>query len=412
MSRPPTILFVAYGGGHVNMILPVVSRLREQREYQCVTLGLTTAGPLFHRRGEPSRGFASVVRPGDEKALEKGNLLMRELSSGGGVPEEESVAYLGLSYRDLEERVGEKEAARQFASIGRQAFLPLGPLRRFFDEVRPDLLVTTTSPRAEEAAIIVARERGIPSLCVTDFFECRSLRRLASPGYGTRVCVISESTKSWFVAQGRSPEEIVVTGNPAFDSLVSPSNRANARDLRDKRGWGNDRVVLWASQVEPAQNPFTGRKGDLTLPRRIEQELRRVIARRRDWRLIVRPHPNENGFKFEPAERVEMSPSADPLHPLLHAVDVVVIMTSTVGLEARWLGKPVVSVDMSVFSEDTPFAKEGLSRGVRDLVDLEGAIGSALDTPLERPRGYPVLGNATEAVVSQVDALLNKGRRS
>lgn len=405
MSKPATILFVAYGGGHVNMILPVVSRLREQRTHRCVTLGLTTAGPVFHRHGERSRGFASIIRPEDEEARVWGKTLMRELPFNGDVPEEESVAYLGLSYQDLEQRMGREAAAQQYGESGRQAFLPLGPLRRLFDDVRPDVVVATTSPRAEEAAIRVSQEREIPSLCITDFFQCRSLERLALPGYGTRVCVISESTKKWFVARGRSRDEIVVTGNPAFDSLVSPVIRKAAQGLRRKKGWEGERVVLWASQVEPSRNPFTGRRGDPTLPRRIEEELRGVISRRRHWRLIVRPHPNENRSKFQTSERVEISPSSDPLHVLLHAVDAVVIMTSTVGLEARLIGKPVVSVDASVFSQDTPFSKVGLSRGVSDLDKLERALESALASPLEIPGGYAAPGNATEAVVAQIEKL-------
>lgn len=303
--------------------------------------------------------------------------------------------------------MGPEAAARQFAKFGRQAFLPLGPLRRLFDEVRPDVVVATTSPRAEEAAIRVSHERGIPSLCMTDFFQCRSLQRLAAPWYGTRVCVISDLTKKWFVAQGRSRDEIVVTGNPAFDSLASPLVRKAARVLRRKKGWGRERVVLWASQVEPSRNPFTGRRGDPTLPRRVEEELRGVIARRRDWRLVVRPHPNENRSGFQTSERVDLSPSTDSLHALLHAVDAVVIMTSTVGLEARLVGKPVVSVDLSVFSQDTPFSKEGLSRGVNNLRELERALESALVSAGEIPKGYAAPGGATEAVVAQIEELVN-----
>ena len=69
------------------------------------------------------------------------------------------------------------------------------------------------------------------------------------------------------------------------------------------------------------------------------------------------------------------------------------------------IGKPVVSVDASVFSQDTPFSKVGLSRGVSDLHKLERALESALASPLEIPGGYAAPGNATEAVVAQIEKL-------
>lgn len=403
-ERLRTVLFVAYGGGHVNMLVPVLTRLKERPDLRCVTLALTTAGAVLNRHGLPHRGFLSLVRPGDEPALDKGRQLASALVENPLVPAGETAAYLGLSYMDMEARLGKSQAARVYAETGRQSFLPLGPLRRLFDEVSPDLVVATISPRAEEAALRVAAERDIPSLCLVDLFARPALRRALAPGYGTRVAVISEGVRRWLIAGGRPASEILVLGNPAFDHLASPTWATVGREVRARRGWGDDRVILWASQREAAKNPYSGISGDPALPEKIEEALRTAVARHSHWRLVVRPHPNEPARG--PSPGVELSGPGDPLYPLLAAVDAVVIMTSTVGLEARLMGKPVVSVDVSVFSNDTPFAEEGISQGITDLAHLEIAVESALASAPAPLDGFAPPGRATDAVIGEIDALL------
>ena len=405
-----TILFVSYGGGHVNMLIPLLRRLRKRDDLRCVTLALTTAAHELARHGLDSRGFASLLHEDDTVARSHGERLVAKLPEGGGISRAESIAYLGLSYADLEARLGVEGAMKEYTAIGRQAFLPLEPMRRLFDEVQPDLVVTTISPRAEKAAQLIARERGIPSLCLVDLFARPSLRRAAESGYGSRVCVISEGVREWLIEAGREADEIVVTGNPAFDKLSRNDLDEAARNLRARRGWGEERVILWASQIEPERNPFSGSRGDPELPKRIEQALLDILARRSDWRLVIRPHPNEPVRTMPELERVEMSGPDDDLHTLLAAVDLVVIMTSTVGVEARLLGKPLISIDLSVFSLDTPYQDAGLSYGVNDLAELEKTMEDALATPAQLPAGFPPPGGATDAVLAEIDSLLVEGR--
>lgn len=412
VDRPRTALFVTYGGGHVNMMIPVLQKLRERADLRCVPLGLTTAGAALKKEGIPSRGFASLIRSEDTHALRWGEKLAAAMHAGGNVPREETIAYLGLSFADLVDRVGEAEAARAYKEKGRMAFLPLGPLRRLMDEIRPDVVVSTISPRAEEAALRVTGERGIPSLCLVDLFGKTELTRAATPGYGTRVAVLSHGVGHRLAACGRPEKEIVVTGNPAFDHLIPLRWEAAGRALRAARGWDGRRVILWASQEEPAIDPFSGARGDPCLPLEIEHALEALTARHRGWRLVVRQHPNQPPRQKLASPNVDLSDSREPLPALLAAVDAVVIMTSTVGLEARMMGKPVVSIDLSVFSKDIPFAEEGLSEGVTDLSNLEGALERAFAASPGPVAGFPATGTAVESVVRTIDMLLGGGRNS
>lgn len=367
------ILAVTYGGGHAALVAPVVKELR-CIGHEVTVLGLTTAASYLKEQGINSIGFNDLLEPSNREAYEMGCRLSQALGRGGPISKEETIAYLGLSYQDLIGRVGEEAAASEYSEKGRQAFLPIGVMKRAIDRFNPDVMFATNSPRAEQAAILAAGECGIPSVCAVDLFALQEVQWIGKPGYATRVCVLNEAVRAMFLARGRCEDEIVVTGNPAFDRLHLAEVRTEGARLRHERGWDDGLVtLLWASQVEPEQHPFAPRQGNPALPRKIEAVLRRFVQETPGFRLVVRYHPSEK-VEFVEQRGVIFSPSAENLHALLHAVDGVVVLSSTVGLEASLIGKSVVSVDCSIFTKDAPYSKMGISYGVPNPEDLPAAI--------------------------------------
>jgi hypothetical protein len=371
------ILLVAYGGGHVAMLAPIAQALRVAGR-PFTFLALTTAKSVLDRLGIPSIGFRDLPEATETDAQRWGSELVVDLPVGGPVSPQETVAYLGASFRDLVDGYGEAEAKRRYSEAGRQAFLPVATMLRVMKRIAPDLVISTNSPRAERAAILAAGQLGIPSVCAVDLFALQEVQWIGQPGYATRVCVLNESVRNMFLAHGRKPEEVVVTGNPAFDRLKDPETAQLGGRLRRDRGWDDGKKnVLWASQIEPEWHPFNDISGDPSLPRRVESHLRDIVAADENLRLVVRYHPSERVI-FEPGIRVDFSPVSEPISTLLHAVDAVVVTASTVGLEAALAGRPVVSVDISVITPYTQFAAMGVSRGVTHLKDLRIALDEAL----------------------------------
>jgi hypothetical protein len=400
-----SVLFVAYGGGHVAMLAPIAQALAS-RGVSFTFIGLTTARAALERLHLPSIGFSDLPEATDAEAQRWASELAGNLSLTGPVAPEETLAYHGASFRDLVEDHGELEAIRRYASFGRQAFLPVGTMRRVIARLKPNLVVTTNSPRAERAAILAATQLGVPSICTVDLFALQEVQWIGEPKYATRVCVLNETVRSMFLSRGRKQDEVVVTGNPAFDSLTLPATIEAGKQLRHDRGWNDGRkVVLWASQMEPERHAFVNRVGDPTLPRRVEDTLRDIVAANPDLYLVVRYHPSER-VVFETGIRVYFSPVSEPISTLLHAVDAVVVTASTVGLEAALAGRPVVSIDNSIFTPDTQYAAMGVSRGVTDLQDLRIALEDAL-----AGRG-PVFTQgqtgktATQEILQVIDSLL------
>ena len=407
---PPHVFMACYGGGHVAMLLPVAKVLR-QRGWRISMLGLTTAATKIHEAGLPCLQFADLWEHAAPGARDFGRELCSIVASDGPVSPEETLAYHGINFADLVAQHGEANARALYAKHGRQAFCPEEFMQRVLEALRPELVITTNSPRTEMAAIRSAGRLGIPAICAVDMFALQEVEWIGKSGFADRICVLNASVRNMMIGYGRRPDEVIITGNPAFDTLLDPATVSAGAALRAARGWGDGKVtILWASQVEPERHPFSGELGDPGLPRQIEARLRDLVARDDRLRLVVRYHPSER-VAFAPGPRVESSPVGEPLHALLHAVDMVVVTASTVGLEASIAGKPVISVDASIFTADAPFSRMGLSTGVTSVDDLEKPVleiaGQLRPIPLSDRAATARQGcSATDNLVQVIDEIL------
>jgi hypothetical protein len=377
------------------MVVPVALAVQRAGLAQVKVLGLTTAAPVVRASGLPLLQIKDFVESGDEPALRQGRELLRGM---GEVDDpEESAAYLGLSYAELEAKVGAGQAQLQYQQLGRQAFLPVLTMTRILQRIKPDLLVVTNSPRGERAAVIAARALGIPAVCIVDLFAIDEVRWIGAPDYAQRVCVLNEQVREFLIAAGRAPEQVVVTGNPAFDSLQDPENVRRGKALREGRGWQARRVVLWPSQAEPAIHPFDGTPGDPQLPSRVLAALVDWTLESEDAILCVRQRAGEPVPPLPSSQRIVVTGQDWPLAELLHATDVVVTLTSTVGLEGQLCGARLVQVLGSVFEAAMPLARFGVADAAVPLEGLKQALDRWSFSP--RRQSHETVAPATQQVV-------------
>jgi hypothetical protein len=396
------VLFVAYGSGHIKMVIPLAQALAASGKARPVVLALTTAAPVARAAGLDVIQFRDFVTDDDEAALQWGQQLLQGL--GGVVADpQETAAYLGLSMADLIADVGPEQAGLAYRQFGRQAFLPVRTLHRILRQVAPDLVVCTNSPRAERAAVLAARQLGIPSICVVDLFAIDEVKWIGEPDYADQVCVLNEEVRQFLVTAGRSEGQVVVTGNPGFDALNAPAALAQGRQIREQRGWLDRRVILWPTQVEPAFHPFDGRPGDPTLPERALAAVLQWVLSRTDCVLCIRPRAGED-LPVVPADpRIVLTGQDWPLAALLHATDLVVTLTSTVGLEGHLAGCRLIQVLGSVFDQAMPLA----SYGIADAAVQMDAIPQALDHWVGAPRlAIQEQATATQQVLAVIGRFL------
>jgi hypothetical protein len=396
------VLFVTYGSGHVKMVLPVAQVLAAEGSAEVRVLGLTTAAAPVREAGLELLQFADFAGA-DEEALAHGKRLLATLEAPAQ-DVRESMAYLGLSFSDLVQEVGHMEAEARYRRFGRQAFLPVRTLERILSQVAPDLVVATNSPRGERAAILAARHMGIPSVCIVDLFAVDEVRWIGAPDYADRVCVLNEAVRQFLIDAGRLPSQVVVTGNPAFDILGDPAIRQRGLALRHRRGGGDRKVLLWPMQTEPLVHPFDGRPGDPSLPQRALASVAGWVMERQDRVLCVRPRAGEAPPAMAQDARIVVTGQDWNLAELLHAVDLVATLNSTVGLEGHLAGTRVLQVLGSVFDEAMPMRRFGIADEAVAVDGIAAALGRLAALP--RSMAREAAGGATQRVTAEIRAFL------
>lgn len=333
------------------MCLPVMRALREA-DPRCDVhiMALTAAFEVAQRAGESPWGYRDFAKgPDATRALAYGQQLL----TGHDHPQvtaEESLAYLGFNFLEWVDAGGEERARKRWAATGRQGFLPVNFFVRVLQQLSPDVVVTTNSPRSEQAAIEAACQLGIPSLSMVDLFALPGDPYLQRSVHASRITVLSDATRANLLASGVEAQRVVVTGNPAMDAIALPASVEAGKCWRAARGWmPGARVVLWAGHKEPDDaSPATW--AGCALADTVQQRLLHWVAEDALAHLAIRYHPNE-WHEFSPPPlhpRIHWSqPDAEPLLPVLMGSDIVVVQASTVGVQAHIAGKRLICLGFS-----------------------------------------------------------------
>lgn len=403
----PCVLFVVYGSGHIGKVAPVIQHL-EAGGVRCELLALTLGFRQALKLGLQPKGYADFMHlVNQEAALARG----RQLLDGNSHPDVdpfESLCYLGVNYEEWVETYGEAGAAEHYAANGRRGFLPVHFLGRVIDDLRPDVVVSTGSPRSEQAAIEAAVRRGIPSLTMVDLFGLPHDAYLRNKVFADRITVLSGFVKNNLMAAGIDASRIVVTGCPAYEGLFDVAHEEASANLRLKLGWQGLKVVMWAGNYEEPGPGVTDDVLGTGLALDVERRLRAWVVARPDAALLIRYHPSQYHLfpDLGAHPRVYRSvPTIDELAPQLHLCETLVVQTSTVGFEAALIGKRVLSLSWSpmVINLDFDYGRLRLGESVVQAEDLVVALDQSA-RPIDRAV-FPPPGLATPRVAAEILAL-------
>ena len=124
LIRMKKLLMVCYGGGHVKIIAPLYESLKDS--YDITILALTVAGNYLDKLGIPFVRMSDFDELLTSEVLNLGKKFVGKSTGSLIVPLKETVAYHGLSFRDLIETEGSEALAhKKYEQIGRAAFLPV-----------------------------------------------------------------------------------------------------------------------------------------------------------------------------------------------------------------------------------------------------------------------------------------------
>lgn len=382
----------------MKVLAPLYAELAER--YRVTVLALTSAGAYMRKLGIPSLGFKDFAFTGSYEIQAYGQRLAADIPDNGVVPREETVAYLGASFIDLVNQLGDECAAyEQYLEKGRAAFLPVASLRKMIDELHVDAVVTTNAPRAERAALIVARTLNLPTICVNDNLWLRGgIADVAENQLADRICVLSESVRQELILKTSvDPDVVVVTGTPVFDAIKkTPRVRSESNIPR----------VLLADCDLPDVHPYLDLRSIVPgIGEAVRAELNRLSAAGvvDVW---FRPHPSQI-YDYSAYSACHVSEPHENLHERLARTDIVVTAISTVGIEGRAMGLGLVSIEDTVWSALESYEVAGYSTGIRNPDHLMSAIMKEYTSLREEtPKLYK--GFASNNIALVIEDLLSR----
>ena len=405
----PLIFFVTYGNGHIGKVAPVVHALRE-RGVRTRVMALTLGYRQAQRLGLDPVGYRDYLHlVNQRKATAYGRLLL-PTNQHPDVDDEESVAYLGVNYLEWVQEHGREGARRRYLQGGRRSFMPQKFIGQVIDQIQPSLIVSTASPRSEQAAIEAGVARGIPTLTMMDLFALPHDNFRRNAVFADRITVLCELARDNLIEAGVHSAKISVTGCPAYDKIFDPQMASIGLDWKRRLGWEGLEVVMWAGNLEEAAPNVPPEFSGPGLGILVEKRLRDWVAQRRDVALIVRYHPNQYHLfpDLGAQERVYRSnPGQDPLHEQLFACNCIVTQTSTVGFEGALMGKRLLALSFSpwVINFDFDYGKLGLGESVPSLETLVPMLEAPMHEPGNR-KAFPPPGPATQRVVDTMLQIL------
>jgi len=364
------IFVVTYGGGHVNIMIPIIKELQKRDDITLSILGLSIASEALRNAGinhHTLLDYRDIIM--DDKAWVLGKRLAEKNHvEGKGIKYEETVVYFGSSMRDLAQSEGEERALRLLEIEGKNCFIPSFTMGRILDYEKPDLLVTGNCPRMERAAMTVARKDGIKVLSLNDLLGFD--KKYIFPA--DKIAVISEITRENLINQGNPPDNIVVTGSPVFDLITNEMKEFDRGTiLRELSLPANAKVFLLATQP---QKDCTWAMIDMMIA---------LLERYPEHYLVVKNHPGDDDRPYIDFLRKRNHPrvvlSNIPVRKIIFVSDIAITIYSTVGLESILMGTPLIQLNLMGIANPIPLYRFNVCLEATSYNDLEKCVKSMLE---------------------------------
>lgn len=367
------VFFVTYGGGHVQIAIPVIKELVKNKIDVKVLALTTSVFPLKENKisYKGIKDYLSILKD-KEKIISIGkNYINQHYNAESALEKEEILAYLGINIYDLKLQTGSLETAQYiFEEQGRKAFYPYYSMKKIIEYEKPDVIFLTCGKRMEKAAGKIGDELGIQVVRVIDL-----LGRDDVIPYHAKVMVMNEMVKENILKNNEhlKTDDVFVTGQPNLEIIVDDED---LNKFKKKYNVDNYyKVVSMFSQPEIKQR---------------EQVYKALIeyAQGNPKNLVFyKLHPSEDLSEY--ISDKDLLPSNFKigkdmnLNSVLECSDITLTFFSTVGLQAISIGKPLVTINLTSQKYGLDYSALNYSIEVNNLRNLENTITQLLNDESE-----------------------------
>jgi hypothetical protein len=386
------VLFVSYGGGHINIIDLIAEELLNEKNIEFKILALTTA----YNKVIDKYSNRIVKRVSDYKHIFKNNLekieqygldiLDENYNLSSGISKDETIMYLGCSMFDLVKQYGYKKAKERYSNKKRQAFLPIETMKKILQYEGIDIVVSTTAPRFEHASLVAGNELGLKTVEILDLFG--DLHPLPEANY---IVCMNESVKHTLRTKGLEDRNYYCLGQPAIEKSVNEICKIKKINILKKLVINKDKkVLLFATQKLIEFNNDLS-KGNIVDNDSIYDSLFVLldkIAMKFNIQILLRIHPGENKSFYDKYllkyRSIIFINDKLNIYESIAISNFILTHSSTVGIEAvashktvfTYMHKydikyPILEMKMKpfVFSEDIQRLEQNLSKYLNNNIN-------------------------------------------
>ena len=385
------ILFLVYTHSHVNTLAPVLKKMKDSF--------------LVVKRD----GFTDNVA----KKLKQNNIIYNDIE--GYLTKEllknirKARKSFKAKYRELlkTKKFDKKKLKYLFLIYFPEMIRYIEIINNLLSVERPKLLVVMNE-RATlgNIAVHIAKQKRIKTLCIQHGVIGDASNIV--PVSVDKIAVWGDSSKEALINKGVPKEKIIITGAPQFDNLAIKKAYFERKAIKELGINQNKKLVILTTQLVSDMEDITSAvfKAVKSIP---------------GIQLVIKTHPAEYSIKrykrIAKKESLNIIITKKHLYPLLSMCDVLITPSSTTGLEAMIMGKPLITINLSGKPDEMPYAESGAAIGVYRPEDIGPAIKSVLEDKDARKRlakkaklfiydqCYKMDGNASKRVINLINSM-------
>ena len=255
---------------------------------------------------------------------------------------------------------------------------------KFVTNAHPKLVVVMCdTPAVYRTIAKVCKLKGVPTLVIQHGATSADMNGFhVMPLEADKQAVWGTASKEWALKRGKPPETQVITGNPRYDSIVTGKSKEKEKfKIYDELGLDRQKgiVVIATSWYAGVASSFS--------PEDVEDFILQTLKAMKQFpekQVVVKLHPadfetyNKLTKKISDELNIGIFITRRYLWELLGMCELLITHTSTVGLEAMLLNKPVVTFYSKDISSLVPYNATAAVVKVNEAAELVFAIRNAL----------------------------------
>ncbi len=274
----------------------------------------------------------------------------------------------------------------------------------FIQEVSPDILIVGDDRSTiTRTCILPAKKNEIPVVEIQHglFSLPEIFINLMPEPVSDKICVWGNSSREYLLELGFEDEKIEITGSPEFDE--------HKKFALSFEGEGN-KIILFATQA-PYKN--------------INIEVIEEMGKNKkldEFKVYVKPHPDEDPVTYQFLEdkfpdKVFIRPKNENLSYLLAISQVILTVSSTVGLESAVLDKPLICINF--LGEKSMYVDDGIALEVKNTGELADSVNKIFNPEISAKLSenrvnfineyvHELDGKSVERIIDVINELINK----